>query len=536
VPVVQLTRKRLEQLYPERKYDDIVSMLPYLGLDIESLTKEYVKVEYSPNRPDFSTDIGIIRGLKGLFGDELGIKRRGFASGKIEINVDNSLSSIRPYIAGFLALGLTLDEDSIKQIISMQEDLHHGIGRDRKKVAIGFHDLSVMIPPISYTTVDHDFSFVPLNGVAPMKVKEILTKTEQGLKYGSLVNGARFPLLMDSNGTVLSLPPIINGNATKISENTKNLFVDITGTDNIAVKLSASIIAETLWDMGASIVRGTVNLQGQKLYYPEISLNEVKIDRKQIDQLLGINIPQDQLLLSLLKSRLEPALDNDQIKVNIPHYRGDIMHPVDLVEEVMIGFGLFNIKPDAQFYFNATHSNYRTARNTIIRQVLVGLGFSEAVSPVLTSETLLTESIKRDARVYSVSFSKSLEHNAIRDMLLPGCIKTVSVNQQEPAPHRFFEIGDVIIAGDVPQQMERLCIVEEGQGITMTSAKSYIEAINSIIFKQKLEYTNSERPYSLRAATITSNGKTVGEIGEVHPDVLAAFKIKNPVIYSELYL
>lgn len=536
VPVVQLTRKRLEQIYPERNYDDIVSMLPYLGLDIEGYTKEYVKVEYSPNRPDFSTDIGIIRGLKGIFGDELGIKRRDFAPGKVEISVDDSVSYVRPYIAGFLALNLNLDEDSIKQLIYMQEDLHHGIGRDRKKVAIGFHDFSAIIPPISYTTTDIDFSFIPLNSVKPMSVKEILIKTEQGLKYGSLVGGERFPVLIDSKGTVLSVPPIINGNYTKVNENTKNLFVDITGTDKEAVKLSASIIAETLWDMNANIVRGTVNFHEEKLSYPDISLSAIKIDKWQIDQMLGINITQEQLVLSLLKSRLESTVDNGQIKVKIPHYRGDIMHPVDLVEEVMIGYGLFNIQPDVQFSFNVALKNNNTVRNEIIRQVMVGLGFSEAVNPILTSDTLLTKFMKRNVRIYSVSFSKSLEHNAIRDMLLPGCIKVVSTNQQEPAPHKFFEIGDIIIANNAPKQMQRLCLVEEGQGVTMTAAKSYVEAINNIVFKYKLEYANTERPYSLRAASIISKEKAVGEIGEIHPDVLTAFKIKNPVIYSEFYL
>ncbi len=536
MPVVQLTRSRLAQIYPNRSYDEIVSMLPYLGLDIEGFNQEFIRVEYSPNRPDYSTDLGIVRGLKGLFGDELGISKRNFAPGKIMINVSEKVKNIRPHIAAFLAQGLILDEDSIKQIISMQEDLHHGVGRDRKKVAIGLHDFSAIVPPISYIAVEQSFSFIPLNGSEPMSITEILKKTDQGLKYGNLISGNVFPVIMDSKGTVLSLPPIINGNATKVSEKTSNLFVDITGIDLNAVKLTASIIAETLWDMGASIVQGAVDFQGQELLYPDISLHELKINRQQIDQLLGIKISLDQLILSLLKSRLEPSVDDEYLRVKIPHYRGDVLHPVDLVEEVMIGYGLFNIQPDLNFHFNAGQKNYKTKRNGIIRQILVGLGFSEIVNPVLTSETLLTKYMKRDARVYSVSFSKSLEHNAIRDMLLPECIKTISVNQQEPAPHKFFEIGDIVIAGEAPQQKEKLCLVEEGQNITMTSAKSYTEAINSIAFKYKLEYVNDERPYSLRSASIISDGKTIGEIGEIHPDILLAFKIKNPVIYSEFYI
>lgn len=536
VPVVQLTRKRLEEIYSKRDYDQIVSMLPYLGLDIEDLKQDYIKVEYSPNRPDYSTDLGIIRGLKGLFGDELGIKTRKFSDGKVVINVNNNVRKIRPYIAGFLALNLILNEDSIKQIISMQEDLHHGIGRERKKVAIGFHDFSTITPPITYTAVDSNFSFIPLNGTYVMAVNDILKETEQGRKYGHLLTTTDYPALIDSNGTVLSLPPIINGNVTRISENTKNIFVDITGTDYEAVKLSASIIAETLWDMGASIVRGIVYEDGQSRLYPDTSSKEIRVEKQKVNQMLGINLSDDDLILSLLKSRLEPQIEDDYLKTTIPHYRGDILHPIDVVEEVMIGYGLFKIKPDSGFYFKEGSKVKDSVVNSVIRSVLVGLGFNEVVNPILTSEELLIKNMKRIARVYTVSFSKSLEHNMIRDLLLPGCIKVISSNQQEPSPHRFFEIGDTVLMEDIPHQTKKLCFVEESQNITVTAAKSYVEAINKLVFKYKLNYINSDKPYSLRAATIMSEGKIVGEIGEVHPEVLEGFKIKNPVVYGEFFL
>jgi len=536
VPVVQLTRKRLEEIYSKRSYDEVFSMLPYLGLDIEDFKQDYIKVEYSPNRPDYSTDLGIVRGLKGLFGDELGIKIRKFSGDKVIINLDNKVKKIRPYIAGFSALNLILNEDSIKQIISMQEDLHHGIGRERKKVAIGFHDFSVITPPITYTTVDSNFSFIPLNGTHMMTVNDILKETEQGRKYRHLLTTADYPALMDNNGTFLSLPPIINGNATKISESTKSIFVDITGTDYEAVKLSASIIAETLWDMGANIIRGIVYEDGQGRLYPDTSSKEIMVEKQKVNQMLGINLSDDDLILSLLKCRLEPRIEGNYLKTTIPHYRGDILHPVDIVEEVMLGYGLFKIKPDSGFYFKEGSKLKDSMVNSVIRSVLVGLGFNEVVNPILTSEALLIKNMKRIAEVYSVSFSKSIEHNMIRDLLLPGCIKVISTNQQEPFPHRFFEIGEIVLMEDVPHQMKKLCFVEESQNITMTAAKSYVEAINKLVFRYRLNYINSDKSYSLRAATIMSEGKTVGEIGEVHPEVLENFKIKNPVIYGELFL
>lgn len=210
----------------------IVDRLPFLGLDIEGEDADSIRVEYSPNRADFSTDYGIARALRGLVGTELGPPKYHTSKGTFSIEVDANLTKVRPFIAGAIATGLKMDDETIRQFISMQEDLHNGIGRRRKKAAIGLHNVDVVRPPLSYAGAPPSFEFVPLGSSRKMSLERILTETETGIQYGSILRNATFyPILKDSAGTVLSFPPIINGDVTKIDTGTRNLLVDVTSTD-----------------------------------------------------------------------------------------------------------------------------------------------------------------------------------------------------------------------------------------------------------------------------------------------------------------
>ncbi|MGH9917708.1 MAG: phenylalanine--tRNA ligase subunit beta, partial [Nitrososphaerales archaeon] len=198
--------------------------LPFLGLDIEGVDADSVRIEYNPNRADFSTDYGIARALKGLVGTEVGLPAYKVGAGAIVVKADANLAKVRPWIACAVVRGLKLDDEMVRQLISMQEDLHNGIGRKRRKVAIGLHDLDVITPPIHYRGKEGDFAFTPLGAEAEMTVDDILTETETGVAYGGILAGApAYPMLFDSRGVVLSFPHIINGEATKVGKKTKDL-------------------------------------------------------------------------------------------------------------------------------------------------------------------------------------------------------------------------------------------------------------------------------------------------------------------------
>ena len=538
MPVIQIYRERLERLVPGHTYEEIIKVLPYIGVDIEEQTNDYVRIEYSPNRPDFGTDYMVARALRGILGDELGIRKWSPEKGDISVFVDKSVESVRPFIAVFAARGLSLDDESIRQLISLQEDLHQGVGRGRKKVAIGLHDLSPVRFPLTYRATGPEHRFIPLNSDREMTIKEMLESTEQGRKYGSLLNSWN-PVILDSSGMTLSVPPIINGNYTRLTVNTRNMLVDITGTDERAVKLAASVLAETLHEMGSTIVEGvTIYPDKRTIVSPDVSEKTVRVSLSMVSSLLGLSLSPDKAIEAIKRSGLDAIYDNGDLLVTVPHYRGDILHPVDIAEEVLIGYGLFNVEPDLNISFSKGGLMRETRLLELVKSTAIGMGFTEVLNPMLVSDELLRMFSVQD-NVVMTEFSKSSEHNALRTALFPGCVKVISINQNETMPRRMFETGDVVFLKDgAPVQQRRLCLIEERDKASLTEAKSYFDAILRVMALDptKASYVPIKRNYALRAFEIRYSEKEAGETFEVNPELLEKLKIKNPVIVLEIYL
>lgn len=252
MPVVRIDIPRFSKMVGAER-EKLIDRLPYVGLDIEGVEKESVRVEYSPNRPDFGTDFGIARAMKGLLGKEVGLPRFTTSPSRISVSYDRRLSSVRPFIACATATGLHLDDEDVRQIISLQEDLHNGLGRRRKAVAIGLHDMDAVKAPLSYKAVDSAFKFIPLGGKKPLSIRSILEDSDEGKAYGGALAGSKlYPVITDAKGTVLSFPPIINGDATRVTSKTRNIFVDVTSTDQKAGDDVLAVLATTLAEAGGS--------------------------------------------------------------------------------------------------------------------------------------------------------------------------------------------------------------------------------------------------------------------------------------------
>src|SRR5947209_2669147 len=227
MPVVALYFDRIEGILGKKiSKEKIISTLPFIGLDIEEETKDHVNVEYSPNRPDYATDYGIVSSLQGLVGIKTGKPKLKIKKGKNSITVNPSVRKIRPFVTAIEARNGKLNDETIRQLNVMQEDLHNGIGRRRKKTSIGIHDLDKISFPLTYTTTGKTHKFIPLESSQEITITEILEKDETGIKYGHLVkDSGKVPIILDSKDNTISFPPIINSEQTKISTNTINLLV-----------------------------------------------------------------------------------------------------------------------------------------------------------------------------------------------------------------------------------------------------------------------------------------------------------------------
>lgn len=514
----------------------IVERIPYVGLDIESIDGDSIRVEYSPNRPDFGTDFGIARALRGILGKEIGLPRFQVRPSGVSVNVDKRLATIRPHIACVVATGLRLDDEDVRQIISLQEDLHNGLGRKRKLVAIGLHDLSAVRPPLSYRAVGRSFSFVPLGGRSPMTVGSILSETYEGRTYGPALGGrTSFPVITDSKGTVLSFPPVINGTATRVTSKTRDVLVDVTSTVRQAGDDVLAVIATTLAEAGGKI--GTVEIRYAKpRVTPDLTPSEVPLDVDLVRSVLGLDLPKREILTSLARSRLGVR----GRKVLVPRYRVDLMHPVDVAEEVALGHGFDRIDPI--YPPSGTPGSFNRFEDFLdsASTVMAGAGMVEMMTFELTDESSLYTRFQRSpSGSVRVQNPKSLEHCMLRDSLLPTLMASLSGNVRSDYPQRVFEIGRTYSRerAGVSEAWRLGCIVAHSQS-SYTEARMYLEAACRTLAGREVKVSKSQHWAFVpgRCAIVLMDGRELGHVGEMKPEAIEAFGLTVPVSGFEIDL
>jgi len=536
LPVVRIDFPRFAKMVGAEK-KAIIDRLPYVGLDIEGVSKSSVRVEYSPNRPDLGTDFGIARALRGLMGKEVGLPEYATRPSGILVSVDRRLSSIRPYIACVTATGLDLSDEDVRQIISLQEDLHNGLGRQRRVVAIGLHDMDAVRPPLFYRAVGPSFKFVPLGGRKMAPIHSILTDTPEGKAYGSVFTGGRhYPLITDAKGTVLSFPPIINGNATKVTTKTTRIFVDVTSTDRKAGDDVLAILATTLAEAGGRLGSVAVKYSSGSKVTPDLTPTELPLDESLIRSVLGMDLSRGEIARCLARSRMgvkrKSALG--------PRYRIDLLHPVDVAEEVAIGYGIDRIKP--VYPPSSRPGNFNEFEEYLdsVSTVLAGSGFIEMMTFELTDEDQLYTKFQRPpAGSLKVLDPKSLEHSVLRDSLFPPLMASLSVNVKSDYPQRVFEVGRVYErAGDRVRESWHLgCLIAHSQS-SFTEAKMYLESA-CLMIAGKEAATKQSTHWAFapgRCALASLEGTALGHVGEVKPEAIDAFGLGVPVSGFELDL
>jgi len=536
MPVVRIELRRFSKMVGVGR-KKILDSLPYVGLDIEGVDRNSVRVEYSPNRPDFGTDFGIARALRGLLGKELGLPRFHAAPSGVRVSVDRKLESVRPFIACVTVTGLDLDDESIHQVISLQEDLHNGLGRRRRMVAIGLHDMDAVEPPFSYRAVDSTFQFVPLGGKNPVSVSSILSDTDEGKMYGAALGGSGFyPVITDSEGLVLSFPPIINGDATRVTTKTRNMFVDVTSTDRKAGDDVLAVVATTLAEAGGKLGAVSIRYPRGPRVTPDLSPVELPIDHLLVKSVLGMDLSTAEIAKSLARSRLGVK----GAKALGPRYRVDLLHPVDIAEEVALGYGFDKIEsiypPSWQAGSFNPFEDYMDSAST----VMAGSGMIEMMTFELTDERSLYTLFQRPSSEKIVVLNpKSIEHSVLRDALIPSLMASLSGNVKSDYPQRVFEIGRVYgrVDGRVSEAWHLGCLVAHSQA-SYTEAKMYLESFCRIISGAEAT-TESDQHWAFtkgRCAKAIVKGASLGHLGEVKPEAISAFGLGVPVSGFEIDL
>ncbi len=541
VPVITVRTDRVLSMVGASK-EEVVEALPLVGIHLEEVSDEWIRLEYDPNRPDFSTDYGVARALKGRLGRVAGAPGHRLRSSGWKISVERRVKQVRPFVVGLLARGLALDDETIRQLIGMQEDLHQGIGRRRRKLAIGLHDAGAISPPIRYDAVANTFSFTPLGSKSAMTVRQVLKETETGKRYGDILKGAlAFPMLTDGAGTVLSFPPIINGSATALTERTSDLFVDVTGTEPGVMDDALAIIAEALWDAGGEVLSVKVEEEGKERTTPSLRPRRMSISGEDVGGLLGLNLSAEETVEALRRCRLDASAGGGRVAVSIPRYRADILHAVDLVEEVGYGYGFERLEPAYDFRYSKGKASERSRRLDALRRVAVGLGLQEVMNYSLTSVEVLRDRVLRsDTGQLKVDSPKSRLYEYLRDMLSPDVLRVLSENVHEPYPQKVFEIStafhrDAKTEAGV-KETPVLAAAVSADRATYTEIRSILDTLLLRSFGGRPGYSEGSMPFLIegRTAFCELDRRPIGFLGEVKPEVLAGFGLRMPVALLEI--
>ena len=553
MPVINFTYEELfKQLGEELPKDELINILPMISSDVESYDDVEVKAEFFPNRPDYYSVEGIVRSLKGYLELEKGIPEYDVKKTDTTITVDSELENIRPYVACCMIKNVKIDDNQLRNIMEFQEHLHWVIGRDRKKVAIGIHDLDKVEGPFYYKAGNpNETSFIPLESRENLTLNEILENHEKGEKYAKLLKEFdKYPLIVDGNGNIMSMPPIINSELTKLTTKTTNLFIDVTGTDINAVTNALNIIAANLSENGATIETIEVNYPyHDNKTYPDFEPKIIDVHTKTAQEYIGIDLTADKIVETLEKTRFNATKINEEtVRVTVPRYRIDILHEVDIIENIALGYG-FNELP-AQLPDFATVANPDSKRqfDQILEQVMIGLSFTEIKSLMLTSETQHYTKLRKEVEEDRVTVAQPItqDRTMIRKSLINSLLEFLEDNKHEELPQKIFEIGDVAYINENAETkmvtVKKLAAAQISSVANFTTIKSIVESfVANMGFEMELEDHADSAFIKGRCAKFTTkplNKNTPftfkGYFGEIHPEVLTNFELEYPVIAFEV--
>ena len=547
MPVITFKYQDLKDLGIDMDKDELIDTLPMMSSDIEDFDDEEIKVEFFPNRPDNLSVEGVARSFKGFIGQEV-----GFPDYKVEesgeyVTVDKDVAAIRPFI-GFAKIdNVDFTGDKLKYVMDFQENLHWVIGRDRKKVAIGIHNADVVEGPFKYIATPKDANaFVPLEKDTEMTPDEILTEHDKGKAYAHLIEDFdKYPLILDKDDNVLSMPPIINGELTKLKEDTKNIIVDVTGTDERAVNQALNIICCSFAEVGGQIKSMEVRYADKTIVSPDLTPQEMNVHVNTVNELIGgTNLTAEDIKELLFKARFDAEIiDDNEVKAIIPAYRVDILHEVDIVENIAVQYHINDVVaklPDINTV--AYENNWFKAEGTI-REVMIALGFQEVMSLMLTNEEAHYEKMNQAEEPHvQVARPITIDRTMIRTSLVNSLMEFLEDNKHEDLPQKIFEIGDVLYLDETKENKtktsKKLAALVCHSTANFTEIKSIVTSVLSNL-GYSMEISDSENKTFIegRVADVTGEaekGIVKGFFGEVSPEVITNFTLEYPVIAFEI--
>ena len=532
------------------KLDDILSLVKG---EVKTYNKEEgtLSIEMKDtNRADLWSAEGLARGLRCYLGLEKGPKQYTAGKPAIEVNVNAKLYNIRPFICCSIIKDIHLTDLIIRGLMHLQDKLDQTFGRSRQKTSIGIYNFDLIKPPIEYTAVKpEEVSFVPLGFTEKMGLDEILEKHPKGIEYGYIVKkNPLYPMLFDSEDKVLSFPPIINSNDLgKITEESRNLLVEVTGTSHKTVLNTLNLVTAALIDHDGKAYSATIRYPQESEYpdkeviTPDFSGRCVFLSVEYTNKLLGLKLSPHHISELLLTAGLGiEKTQANSIEVLVPCYRVDVMHQVDLIEDVAIAYGYNNIEPLWRELATTGRAKPDQRLIDIARELMFGLGYQEILTYMLTDqENLFDKMNTQKTKNVELANPKVVTMTCLRNWLLPSLMEFLSNNQSVEFPQKIFELGKVTLIDDAKETKTRdeewLCAATAHANSSFSEIKSALDAFMSN-FGVEWQIKETMHPSFIegRVGRVIVAGSEVGVVGEVNPLVLEAWKLENPAAAFEV--
>ncbi len=553
----ELVGRRMEPDRLERSLTVAKAELDGFGTDGAGPSAERtIKIELNDtNRPDLWSTAGVARQLRVYEGGAIPsydfFSREGDMKGTdYRVVVDGSIKGIRPYLAAFIISGKPISDAMLKDAIQTQEKLCSNFGRKRKSVSMGLYRIELIKWPVSYKAADPDSSkFTPLGMTEPLSLRRILEEHPKGKEYGHIIAGnERFPLLMGADGGVLSMAPVINSadiGAVQVGD--RDLLVEFTGTDLPSVALSANIVACDFADAGYDIKPVAVDYPydtafGRSVTFPYYFQAPASVDSGKVTKLLGDNFSPDAVVAALAKMGVRAESHGQYVRAMPPEYRNDFLHPVDLVEDVMIGRGMDSFSPERPRDFTIGRLHPVESFSRKAKDLLVGLGYQEMIYNYLGSGKDYIERMNISADgILRISNPMTENFEIVRPSILPSLLQSEAVSSKAPYPHRIFEAGKV--AFRAPKEnygsktRQRLGLLSCHPSADYNELAGLVAAL---LYYLGHEYAVAEaddpRFMAGRQAKILVGGQEAGLFGELNPVVLENWGITMPCAACELDL
>lgn len=541
MPVVRFDVRTLQtQLDGDVSRDELRDLIPRIGADVEEAEGDEWGVEFFPDRPDLLTVEGIARALRHYRDPSKAPAGYDVEDPQVRLTVDDSVEGVRPVIAGAVLRGVRLPPGRLEGLIDLQEDLHWGLGSRRRKVAIGIHDMDPLEPPFTYRAADPgEVAFVPLESETEMTLGQILAKHPKGQDYAHILEDAdRYPVIEDAAGQVLSFPPIINARTTELTSTAQTLFVDVTGTDAWAVGKALNVVVTSLAEAGATIEAVDL-VDGTWDRTPDLSPEAWVLDVDEADRLLGTDLDGEAAATRLRRmGHGAEASGGDRVSVAVPPYRVDVLHEVDLVEDVAIGHGYDAFAPERPD--EVTYGEARPVRQveSRVRESLTGLGFLEAMTLNLSSEEDQFRKLGfGEGEAVRVRNPVSEDHTVLRVRLLPGLLDVLGRNTHRDLPQRLFEVGVVTPPSDRPQPVHRVAGAGVEAEVAFADVKGWVQALaRDLDWSLEVEAADHPAYVDGRCGAAILEGERRGVFGEVHPRTVTSFDLDHPVAAFEVDL